>query len=274
MEEDEVDAENNSDDDAPLHNLITNDAKARRDYVMKLDEQRIVDYAFQEPSSEAESLRCTLTLKLAKVDLRAVVEKAAKIAVISSIPNIKRALVDNDYKRETDPAIISAVPSKYRVDDADTPRQDEDIYIRTEGVNIRAMYRHADMLDVDRLYSNDVGAIAEVYGIEAASKVIEQELAIVFEKYGIRIDRHHLSLIANYQVVSGAYKAFSRHSMKNCTSPFLQMSNETATEVIMTAMINGRTDFLTSPTSRIIVGIPGLEGTGCCDAIYPMQSLN
>lgn len=40
------------------------------------------------------------------------------------------------------------------------------------------------VLDVNRLYSNEVHAMAHMYGIEVALKVIEKEIKDVFAVYG------------------------------------------------------------------------------------------
>lgn len=41
-----------------------------------------------------------------------------------------------------------------------------------------------------RLYSNDIHAMANTYGIEAALRVIEKEIKDVFAVYGKRVDSH------------------------------------------------------------------------------------
>ena len=38
----------------------------------------------------------------------------------------------------------------------------------------QAAWRHADILDLTKVYTNDIHAMARVYGIEAAAKVIKQ----------------------------------------------------------------------------------------------------
>lgn len=48
----------------------------------------------------------------------------------------------------------------------------------------------AQVLDVNRLYSNEVHAMANKYGIEVALKVIEKEIKDVFAVYGT--EKQHL----------------------------------------------------------------------------------
>jgi hypothetical protein len=55
-------------------------------------------------------------------------------------------------------------------------------------------------LDVNKIYSNDIGAIRKCYGVEAARAAIMREVSGVFKVYGIAVDMRHLSLIADYMV--------------------------------------------------------------------------
>ncbi len=46
------------------------------------------------------------------------------------------------------------------------------------------------ILDINRLYSNEVHAMANTYGIEVALKVIEKEIKDVFAVYGTHTHTH------------------------------------------------------------------------------------
>lgn len=106
----------------------------------------------------------------------------------------------------------------------------------------------------------------------------------MFKVYGITVDPRHLSLVASFMTSGGGYRAFSRVGMADCTSPLQQMTYETATEFLKNAtlqgnrvckklwlfflvlnpfdVVAGKTDFLKTPSSRLVLGLPGLEGTG------------
>lgn len=80
--------------------------------------------------------------------MSAPLKKLAQTAVIHSVPNIKRAFV------------------------IEPESTDDDVVIKTEGVNILAMFNHADVLDVSRLSCNDIHAVVKHYGVEVASQII------------------------------------------------------------------------------------------------------
>lgn len=47
------------------------------------------------------------------------------------------------------------------------------------------MFKYHDLLDVNKLYSNDIHKIANTYGIEAARKVIVKVRNILFSSMNI-----------------------------------------------------------------------------------------
>lgn len=57
-----------------------------------------------------------------------------------------------------------------------------------------------ELVDLDRIGSNDVYAILKTYGVEAARKSIIDEVSSVFGAYGIKVDYRHLTIIADYMV--------------------------------------------------------------------------
>ena len=88
--------------------------------------------------------------------------------------------------------------------------------LTTDGVNIDAMFMHENILDLNRLYCNNVHDMAKYYGIEAASKTIVKEIVNVFKAYGIEVDMRHLSLISDYMTFDGSYKPFNRYNIFTC----------------------------------------------------------
>lgn len=51
--------------------------------------------------------------------------------------------------------------------------------------------------------TNDIHRIANMYGIEAASKALINEVKSVFGAYGIDVNPRHLSLTADYMTYTG-----------------------------------------------------------------------
>lgn len=140
----------------------------------------------------------------------------------------------------------------------------------TEGSNLQGMWTLADeLVDLDRLASNDVYAILTTYGVEAARRAIIDEVSAVFGVYGIGVNYRHLTIIADYMTHSGGYRAFNRTDISNKSSPLLKASFETTVQFLSDAVLHGDFDDLTSPAAKIIMGQPSLTGTGSFDIRAP-----
>ncbi|KAI4454954.1 dna-directed rna polymerase [Holotrichia oblita] len=180
---------------------------------------------------------CELTYHhyLKKIDITAVLKETAAKSVMWETPNIKRAI---------------------------TYMKDDVLTLRTDGINIVEMFKYNELLDLNRLYSNDIHKVAENYGIEAAAKVIVKEVQDVFKVYGITVDPRHLLLIADYMTYNGTFEPLSRKGMENSASPLQQMSFESSLTFLKNATLKGKQDQLQNPSSCLMVGKPCTTGTG------------
>ncbi|CAK9780803.1 beta and beta-prime subunits of DNA dependent RNA-polymerase [Cutaneotrichosporon oleaginosum] len=183
--------------------------------------------------------------KLLLVDL---VEQACREAVIHEIPAIGRCLKNFDDK-----GVFSRS-------------------LTTEGSNIRGMWSLADeLVDLDKIGSNDVYAILQTYGVEAARRTIINEMAGIFGVYGIGVDYRHLTVIADYMTHAGGYSPFNRTGISQKSSPLLKASFETTVAFLSDATLHGDFDDLTSPAARIVLGKPSGSGTGAFDVRAPTR---
>lgn len=158
-----------------------------------------------------------LELQGTKFDFAALVEEESAKAVFHSVPNIMRAFLVKDTKDR------SGCGKK----------------LQTEGVNFVEMFKYGDIIDMRRIYSNDIHAIANTFGIEAARTAIAREVANVFAVYGIEVDPRHLLLVADYMTFDGSYRGCNRISMENNASPLQQMTFETTMNFLKSATLSG-----------------------------------
>lgn len=76
---------------------------------------------------------------------------------------------------------------------------------------------------VPQLTSNDVWAVCQTYGVEAARASIVAEIINVFGAYGIAVDPRHLGLVADHMTFDGGYRPLNRAGMADFSSPCLQV---------------------------------------------------
>lgn len=101
------------------------------------------------------------------------------------------------------------------------------------------MFKYDNILNLNRLYSNDIHNISLTYGIEAANKVIVREVRDIFKMYGITVDFRHMSLIADYMTFDGTFQPLSRKGMENSASPLQQISFESSLAFLKSATLQG-----------------------------------
>ncbi|KAH8305928.1 hypothetical protein KR018_004137 [Drosophila ironensis] len=206
-----------------------------------LSNEMVKSYTYDKENHLWCELKLNLSVRYQKPDLTSIIRDLAGKSVVHQVQHIKRAII---YKGVNDEQLL-----------------------KTDGINIGEMFQHNKILDLNRMYSNDIHAIAKTYGIEAASQVIVKEVSNVFKVYGITVDRRHLSLIADYMTFDGTFQPLSRKGMEHSSSPLQQMSFESSLQFLRSAAGFGRPDELNSPSSRLMVGLPVRNGTGAFELL-------
>lgn len=212
--------------------------------VMKLKFFRRMLYDAKNNKIRVELELPPSTPKLLLVELA---EKAAEETLVNAIKAINKCIVME--KGEKDPGYT----------------------LQTEGVNFPTVWLFQHLVDVNRVYSNDIWKILETYGVEAARTAIITEIIRVFDVYSISVDPRHLALIADYMTQDGSYRPMNRGGMENIESPFLQMSFETTTHFLNNAVLYGGSDSMKSPSACISTGKVIKAGTGIFDIVQPLS---
>uniref|UniRef100_A0A915PTK2 DNA-directed RNA polymerase subunit n=1 Tax=Setaria digitata TaxID=48799 RepID=A0A915PTK2_9BILA len=207
----------------------------------------VKDYKFDVKSNRW----CIITFQLplstkTKLDVGAVVERELENFLVWETPGIEKCIVRLENRND----------ERYQI-------------LATQGINIQALMKHSDVLDVDTLYSNDLNMIRNNYGIEACGRALVKEIVRVFTPYGIDINSRHLTLAADYMTFTGIIQPFSRGAMSFSASPLQRMTFETTIAFMRDALINGDDDCLMSPSSRLVVGGLLRAGTGIFDLMLP-----
>ncbi|XP_075978329.1 RNA polymerase I subunit RpI1 [Anticarsia gemmatalis] len=193
------------------------------------------NYTFDTKQYKWCQLTVLFPISFLRIDLSQALRETASKSVIHEIKHIKRAI---------------------------TNKEKNVLYLKTEGINILQMFKYDHILDLNKLYSNDIHAIANTYGIEAANKVIIKEIQNVFNVYGIEVDPRHLTLIADYMTYNGIFEPMSRKGMEASSSPLQQMSFESSLIFLREAVLNSKKDNIRSASSCLMLGQPCRSGTG------------
>ncbi|ELP88260.1 DNA-directed RNA polymerase I subunit RPA1, putative [Entamoeba invadens IP1] len=203
-------------------------------------------------TKEVKNLEVEITLGVNdKVSMVSVVEKVITKIVLYECPKIKRGL---PLTKKKDGKTL--------------------YYVMTEGVNLRKMAEFAEYVDVNTIESNDVYAVSQTYGVEAARAVLINEIGGVFRAYGIEVDSRHLNLVGDAMMFEGEYKPLNRSGMDSNPSVFTKITFETSLSFLAKACMSGQIDNLHSPSSTLTLGKHTTFGTGSFDLLndYVMKS--
>ena len=143
--------------------------------------------------------------------------------------------------------------------------------IQTEGCNLVELWEMGEtVLQLGSITSNDIWAVHQTYGVEAARATVVAEIKGVFGAYGIAVDPRHLGLVADFMTYQGGFRALNRMGMAQVSSPFLQMSFETTATFLTEAALSAESDNLETPSAKLVMGQPTGNGTGCFGLMVPV----
>ena len=219
-------------------------SEVRRDRICNKNPD-VFDFTFDDRKGSFCDITFEFPATTAKLLMLHHIEAAADFTTIHVIPGITAA---------------SYTPGK----DAKEP------VINTEGSNLIAMREYGDIIDVNRILTNDIVSMLHLYGVEACRASIIREIHNVFSGHGIDVDQRHLNLIADTMTKGGGFTPFNRIGLKGNVSPFMKMSFETSTEFLKDAVMEKDWDELKNPSARIVVGRLGGIGTGAFDVLAPV----
>jgi DNA-directed RNA polymerase beta' subunit len=122
--------------------------------------------------------------------------------------------------------------------------------------------------DVDwpKSISNDVNEVLEMFGIEATTAVIYNELKTTVSYDGTYLDPRHLMMVADTMTYRGFVMPISRHGINRTnTGPLVRCSFEETADVLYDAAMFGEIDDACGVTQNIMTGQMSSAGTGAFD---------
>lgn len=138
----------------------------------------------------------------------------------------------------------------------------EEYTLYTEGSQLKSVLQ-IEGVDTTRTYTNNIGEIYEVFGIEAARNGIITEANNTLAEQGLTVDIRHIMLVSDIMCCDGEVKQIGRHGISGeKASVFARAAFEVTVNHLLDAGMRGDLDKLNGVTENIIVGQPIKLGTG------------
>lgn len=239
-------------DDSEVEELKRDMAKARLSRIQEKNPD-VTQFAFDDQAAQWCIIQFEYDVSTAKLLLLPLVENACRTAVIQSIPGLGTCTYTHDDAKDS------------------TGKKIKIPVVITEGVNLPAMHEYQSILNPHRIFTNDIAAMLDHYGVEACRATIIREMDSVFKGHSINVDMRHLNLIADVMTRGGGFTPFNRMGLKSSVSPFMKMSFETTLGFLKDAVLENDWDDLKNPSARIVMGKVGTVGTGAFDVLMPVE---
>ena len=141
-------------------------------------------------------------------------------------------------------------------------KKDSNYIIMTLGTNLKELINLKEV-NKDKIISNDLYEVAEVFGIEAGRQLIMNEIQEVLNSQGLDIDKRHLKLVSDAMCSTGTIKGVTRMGIIAQKSSILARATfETPDKQFVNATIKGQEENLVSVIENIILNQPVPIGTG------------
>lgn len=244
--------EDDSEDDSEDEGLRRDMAKARLSRIQERNSD-VAQFTFDDQAAQWCNIQFEYDVSTAKLLLLPLVENACRNAVIQAIPGLGTCAYTHEVAKDS------------------TGKKEKVPIVVTEGVNLPAMHEYQSILNPHRIFTNDIAAMLDHYGVEACRATIIREMDLVFKNHSINVDMRHLNLIADVMTRGGGFTPFNRMGLKSSVSPFMKMSFETTLGFLKDALLENDWDDLKNPSARIVMGKVGTVGTGAFDVLMPIE---
>jgi DNA-directed RNA polymerase II subunit RPB1 len=132
-----------------------------------------------------------------------------------------------------------------------------------------------DFIDYRKTWSNDVREVFDVLGIEAANRVLFNEMTEVMEYSGVYINYHHLSLLCDRMTCNkNMVEIFRSGILNDNIGPISKSTFEVHTEVLLQAARHSEFDEVNSVSSSVLLGQHGNFGTNLFNIVMDMDAIH
>ena len=215
----------------------------------------------------AVHIRARLCRRYATPRARAVPDDLDVCADLAALATVLRALRLGGVANCHAAALTSAERGVYTAHAGYLPEPavERAVLLQTDDLrSVLALGGDSDV-DVRRTRSNNVHAVADVLGIEAARATLVREFKRVVEGALSFVDTAHIALFADAMCVTGAYEGFSAAKLAATRSDvLLNASFERQDTVLREAGLNRKRQRVDSAAAAVCLGALAPIGTGAC----------
>jgi DNA-directed RNA polymerase II subunit RPB1 len=187
-------------------------------------------------------------LEMERVLMQEVHDRMMELVAVQGIPSIRRTIVHKERESVLQPD--------------GSIKTEERLSVLSQGSNLADVM---ELLGVDasKTTCNDIHEIAAVLGIDAAARVLFEELRAVLSFGGTFVNPRHMRLLVDLMTHSGELTAVTRHGMSKLGgSTLARACFEETLDVLMKGALYADEDELAGVTEALLIGKAPPVGTG------------
>jgi DNA-directed RNA polymerase beta' subunit len=170
--------------------------------------------------------------------------------------------------------IVSGIRGVRQTHITRTPETD-DWFIETESENTLLDIMSVFGVNPYRCVTNDVIEVQAVLGLEAACRVLFEEIRNVLSFDGCYVNDRHPKLLVDTMAYYGSLQPVTRHGVNKYESSILKKSTfEQPLDTFVNAGIHSAHDEMQGVTENLMLGQSGSMGTTMCDLQLDLEALS
>lgn len=187
-------------------------------------------------------------LEMERVLMQEVHDRMMELVAVQGIPSIRRTIVHKERE-----SVLQGDGSI---------KTEERLSVLSQGSNL-ADVMELTGVDASKTTCNDIHEIAAVLGIDAAARVLFEELRAVLSFGGTFVNPRHMRLLVDLMTHSGELTAVTRHGMSKLGgSTLARACFEETLDVLMKGALYADEDELAGVTEALLIGKAPPVGTG------------
>ncbi len=221
---------------------------------------------YNERKAYGEKVGFDMLAKVFKKKKDAKIDEKAQEIIVEVKPKGKKKFkaVRDAYKK-----IKTTLVKGYKNVTKTVVKEENGEYLVTaRSSNIKDIIKHP-LVDWKRIYTNNIKAIEELFGIEAARAALAREMKQVMDMQKLFVDARHIMLLADAMCYEGFVMSVGRHGLAGHKASVLaRAAYEETVKHLLNAAKKGEDDKLLGVTENIIVGKTVPVGTGRIVLLY------
>ena len=164
---------------------------------------------------------------------------------------------NNDFFKYAKQVLDTTIKGSKYIHKVDIRTEGTQFVVDTEGIDLRFL-KSLQSIDQTKTQCNDIFAIRDAYGVEAARAALLKEMHTVLSFDGSYVNIRHLMVIIDWMTWTGNITALTRHGVKKMmddTTPLKRATFEQPVEIFHHAAVKGLHDKLSGISEQLLIGL-------------------